>query len=157
MLSVSWDMLREAITIYLRCAYPTGQVPEVVQKRTRLDASRPVPELLIAHPFENYAADAPFPCTVYALRLGSVHYPHLKMEIRPFTNPQGFVFGVNTHDQFVSPDAKVADADRWRELLRLNRDLKQAVERAWEDHNLPTFRKAMQEELEQQACDDKTP
>lgn len=148
MLQLSWDMLRDAIAIYLKHAYPNGQLPEVIQKRIALDASRPMPELLGAAPFENYVADAPFHCTVHALRLGSVEYPHLKMEIRPFTNHAEFVFWVNTHDQFISPDAKMPDADRWREVVRRNRDLKQAVERAWAEHKLPTFTTAMQEDLD---------
>ena len=148
MLQLSWDMLRDAIAIYLKHAYPNGQLPEVVQKRIALDASRPMAELLSASPFENYVADAPFHCTVHALRLGSVDYPHLKMEVRPFTNHAGFMFWVNTHDRFISPDAKIPDADRWREVVRRNGDLKQAVERAWAEAKLPTFTTAMQEDLD---------
>jgi hypothetical protein len=148
MLQLSWDMLRDAIAIYLKHAYPNGQLPEVVEKRIALDPNRSISELLAASPFENYVAEAPFHCTVHALRLGSVDYPHLKMEVRPYTNHAGFVFGVNTHDQFISPDAKMPDADRWREVVRRNRELKQAVERAWAAANLPTFRTAMQEDLD---------
>ena len=148
MLQLSWDMLRDAIAVYLQHAYPNGRIPEVVQGRVALDPSRPVPELLRAPPFENYVADAPFHCTVHALRLGSADYPHIKLEIRPFTNHAGFMFWVNTHDQFISPDAKMPDADRWREVIRRNGDLKQAVERAWADAKLPTFRTAMQEDLD---------
>lgn len=147
-MELSWDMLREAIAIFLKYSYPTGQVPEVVQKRIVLDSSRPVPKAISEPPFENYVADAPFHCTVSALRLGSADYPHLKMEIRPFTNHVGFVFWVNTHDQFISPDSKVADADRWREVLERNQNLKQTVERAWAAHKLPTFATAMQEDLD---------
>lgn len=148
MLHLSRDMLRDAIAIYLKHAYPTGQIPEPVRKRIALEPSRPMPELLGGSPFENYVADAPFHCTVHALRLGSVDYPHLKMEIRPFTNHAGFVFWVNTHDQFIAPDAKMTDADRWREVVRRNRELKQTVERAWAESKLPTFTTAMQEDLD---------
>jgi hypothetical protein len=148
MLQLSSDMLRNAIAIYLKHAYPTGQLPEVVQKRIALDPNRPIADLLAAAPFENYEAEAPVRCTVHALRLGSVDYPHLKMEVRPFPNQAGFMFWVNTHDQFLSPDAKMPDADRWREVVRRNRDLKQAVERAWAEAKLPTFTTAMQEDLD---------
>jgi hypothetical protein len=149
MLQLSWDMLRDAIAIYLKHAYPSGQLPEVVQKRVPLDSNRPMAELLAAAPFENYVADAPFQCTVHALRLGSVDYPHLKMEIRPFPNRAGFMFWVNTHDQYISPDAKMPDAERWREVVRRNRDLKQAVERAWAEAKLPTYAIAMREDLDE--------
>jgi len=148
MLQLTWDQLRDAIAIYLKHAYPSGQLPEVVQQRVALDANRPTAELIGSPPFESYVADAPFPCTVHALRLGSVDYPHLKMEVRPFPSNAGYLFWVNTHDRFISPDSNLPDADRWREVVRRNRDLKQAVERAWADVNLPTFRTAMQEDMD---------
>ena len=147
MLDISFDMVREAIAVFLSCAYPSGKLPEVVRRRIGLDGTRPVAELLNGPPFERYVAEAPFHCTVYALRLGSADYPHLKMEIRPFPNRCGFVFWVNTHDQFFTPDEQYAEADRWRQLLQRNRELKQAIERAWAVRKLPTFTTAMQESL----------
>ncbi len=147
MLQLTWDMLREAIATYIQFAYPSGQLPDVVRQRIALDADRPILDVVRAAPFENYTAKAPFPCTVHALRLGSDDYPHLKMEIRPFPNSAGFVFWVNTHDQFVAPNDKMLDADRWRRVVQRNRDLKQNVERAWADKKLPTFTTSMQEGL----------
>ncbi len=149
MLKVSWEMLRTAIGIYVKHAYPGGAIPEIVRKRIGLDESKPLWERLNEPPFENYTADAPFHCTVYALRLGSEHYPHLKMEIRPFTNELGFMFWVNTHDQFVSPKADFPDVARWRQVIEKNSELKQAVERAWAKEKLPTFASAMQEGIDQ--------
>ncbi len=142
-------MLERAIAVYLRCAYPDGQLPDVVRKRIAFDRSRPLGELLGDLPFEHYESAAPFPCTVCALRLGAAHYPHLKMEIRPFPNHHGFVFWVNTHDQFFTPDARCRDRERWREVVSRNRALKQLVERAWAEANLPTFVTAMQESIAQ--------
>src|SRR5262249_40738444 len=131
----------------LQCAYPSGQIPPVVQKRICLDRERPISELLCCSPFENYTVEAPSHCTVYALRLGSADYPNLKLEIRPFPNQTGFVFWVNTHDHFVTVTPDMPDAKAWTDLVRRNRDLKQAVERAWAAQKLPTFTSAMQEEL----------
>jgi hypothetical protein len=149
MIEVPREMLEVAIMVYLRCAYPDGQVPDVVRKRVALDRSRPLAELLGDLPFERYESAAPFPCTVFALRLGAAHYPHIKMEIRPFPNQHGFVFWVNTHDQFFTPDARCRDGERWREVVSRNRELKQAVERAWAEGELPTFVTAMQESIAQ--------
>ena len=147
MLELSWNTLRDAIAIYLKCAYPAGIIPEVVQRRLAFDESRSVSESLGSPPFENYVAEAPDRCTVYALRLGSAEYPNLKMEIRPFPSSRGFMFWVNTHDQFVAVTAGMPDADRWANVMRRNREVKQEVERAWAAHKLPTFLSTMQEEL----------
>jgi hypothetical protein len=146
-MNISREILRDAIAVYLQCAYPGGQIPAIVQQRISLDETRPVGELLASTPFENYIAEAPFHCTVYALRLGSADYPNVKMEIRPFPNHLGFVFWVNTHDHFVTISPGMPDADGWRDVVRRNRDLKQAVERAWAARKLPTFTSAMQEDL----------
>jgi hypothetical protein len=145
-MKISWGMLRESIAIYLELAYPNGAIPAPVQKRLALDEGRPISEALGAPPFESYVAKAPFRCMVYALRLGSADYPNLKMEIRPFPHSLGFVFWVNTHDEFVPINATMRDADQWRDLMRRNRDLKQQVERAWSQRQLPTFTSAMLEE-----------
>ena len=125
MFDLSFDTLREAIDIFLRVAYPTGEIPAAVRKRIALDPSLLIAELLDGLQFERYVSEG---STVYALRLGSVNYPHLKMEIRPFSGHAGFVFWVNTHDQFFTPDARCRDADRWRELVERNRELKQSIE-----------------------------
>jgi hypothetical protein len=145
-IKISWNMLHDAISTYLQCAYPNGVIPPVVQKRIAFDERRPLLESLGTAPFENYTAKAPFQCTVYALRLGSASYPNLKMEIRPFPHPLGFVFWVNTHDEFVAVNSTMPDADQWRDLVLRNRDLKQVVERAWAKQQLPTFASAMRED-----------
>src|SRR5262245_12909372 len=115
-LRIEWGMLRAAIAIYLECAYPNGVIPEVVQKRIALDDRGSLLDALTRPPFESYVAKAPFQCTVYALRLGSCDYPNLKMEIRPYPHPLGFLFWVNTHDEFVPADAAVRDRDAWRDI-----------------------------------------
>jgi hypothetical protein len=130
-LQITWEALRSAIGVYLALAYPSGSLPETVRRRTLLDEQRPLREALNGPPFEQYAARAPFQCTVCALRLGSADYPNLKMEIRPFPHPLGFVFWVNTHDDFVPLNSSMRDADQWRELVLRNRALKQSIERAW--------------------------
>ena len=144
MFDLPFESLREAIAIFVRIAYPSGDLPEAVKKRIALDARRPVAELLDALNFERYVADG---STVYALRLGSVHYPHLKMEIRAYPGRSGFVFWVNTHDQFFTPDPRCRDVDRWRELVQRNRELKEAIEHAWAERGLPTFATEMRESL----------
>lgn len=154
MLDVPMDLLREAVSVWLQNAYPRGNLNEAVRSRLAvLDAARPLSELLGDLPFEHYTVDAPSRCEVYALRLGCEEYPHLKLEIRPFPNRFGFVFWVNTHDQFFTPDARCRDADRWAQLMLRNRELKEQIEHAWAEHDLPTFTSAMRESLSATACD----
>jgi hypothetical protein len=147
-MKLTWEMLRDAVATYLQHAYPNGQVPDRVRKRVTFDEARPIVESLTEAPFEKYTAKAPAICTVYALRLGSSDYPNVKMEIRPFPNPFGFVFWVNTHDDFFTVHPEAPDADLWREVVSRNRDMKQAVERAWARLKLPTFISTMQEDGE---------
>lgn len=146
-MTITWEMLRQAVTIYLECAYPGGQIPSVVQKRLVWDEQRPILEALCAPPFESYTAKAPHPCTVHALRLGSTDYPNLKLEIRPFPCKQGFMFWVNTHDEFFTISPTMPDAEQWGQIVRRNRELKQAAERGWLSHKLPTFTSTMQDQL----------
>src|SRR5207244_1361165 len=120
-----------------------------VRRRVAFDDSATLPELFEQPPFERQAADAPYPCTVYALRLGSEHYPHLKLQIRPFPNRQGFVFWVDTHDQVFAEEVAYRDADRWRQLVARNRDAKHAIEQSWEQRGLPTFAGSIREDLSQ--------
>src|SRR5262245_43050447 len=145
---ITWELLREAVDAYLQLAYPSAPIPVAVQKRLVWDEQRPVLEALAAAPFENYPAKAPFPCIVHALRLGSADYPNLKLEIRPFPCKLGFVFWVNTHDEFVPVNSSLPDAEGWAQVVRRNRGLEKAVERPWAAPRLPTFTSTMQDELD---------
>jgi hypothetical protein len=140
-------MLRQAIDLFLATAYSSGEIPDAVRTRGALDPQRSVAEQLADLRFERYQVDAPLPCVVHALRLGSRDYPHLKLEIRPFPNRFGFLFWVNTHDQFYTPDARCRDAERWQKLIAANSVLKEAIERRWTECGLPTFQSTMREKL----------
>jgi hypothetical protein len=145
-------MLRRAIKLFVQYAYCDGVLPDALQQRlTALETDRPLPELLDNPPFEHYLSESPFRCTVYAIKLGSTHYPHLKMEIRPFPNDLGFFFWVDTHDQFGAFDEKMRGYADWCKLGQRNRELKQTIESAWAEHHLPTFAQAFQENASRQS------
>ena len=76
---------------------------------------------------------------IFALRLGNFRYPHMKMQIQPWSNAAGFMLSVNTHDQVAGLDVGAADAQAFRALQAENQRLKEAIEQAWDELGLPTF------------------
>ena len=76
---------------------------------------------------------------IFALRLGNYRYPHMKMQIQPWSNSVGFMLSVNTHDQVAGLDMGAADAQAFRSLQTENQRLKEEIEQAWDEQGLPTF------------------
>jgi hypothetical protein len=83
----------------------------------------------------------------YTLRLGSLRYPHLKMQVVDCDRAGTWVFGVDTHDGLVL-DPCHPDAERLLRLQTDNRRLKEAIERAWEAAGLLTFNALLRRGLE---------
>jgi hypothetical protein len=133
------DLLEQAAGIYLELAYPTGEVPESIRRRLIWQEGGSAEELLSGPPFER-AGKAPGRQTpIYALRLGNHRYPHMKLQIQPWPNEAGFMLSVNTHDQVSGVSLGGHDAQAFRELQVENQRLKEAIEQAWGEANLPTF------------------
>ena len=133
------DLLRQAVDVYLRQAYSASEPPDVVKRRLEWPAGVDASVLLSHPPFERAtraAADRP---PVYALRLGNVRYPHMKLQIQPWPNAAGFMLSVNTHDQVLALDPAANDADAFRALQAENQRVKEAIEQAWDEAGLPTF------------------
>lgn len=81
----------------------------------------------------------------YALRLGSAAHPHLKLQIVAHDDGN-CVFSVDTHDA-IHLDPRHPDRERWSQLQQSNRQLKERIERAWEDVGLLTFNALLRREL----------
>lgn len=81
----------------------------------------------------------------YILRLGSAHHPYVKLQIVDHDDG-GVVFSVDTHDGF-SVDPPHPDAARWSAFQAANRQLKEEIERAWEEAGLLTFNALLRREL----------
>ena len=146
------DLLRNATTIYLSLAYPTGAVPNVVERRLVWRDVTAADELLSSPPFERAAKAAGRPAAVYALRLGNHRYPHMKLQIQPWPNLAGFMLSVNSHDQ-VSGLESGADAQAFRDLQAENQRLKEAIEEAWDNAGLPTFLRYLRDYIKSRADD----
>jgi hypothetical protein len=135
---VPLDALRRAIDLYLGIAYPTGVLPEAVRKRLAWDETLGADELLTHSPFEK-VGKTPDGGPIVALRLGNTRYPHMKLQVQPWSSGQGFLLSVNTHDQVLAMDPNAPDASAFRALQIENQRIKLAIEQAWDEAGLPTF------------------
>lgn len=133
------DLLRRAAEVYIRIAYPSGDVPEIVRRRLVWSDGPLAEGILVSPPFERTGKVPGHQTPIYALRLGNLRYPHMKLQIQTWENDAGFMLSVNTHDQVAGLDVGAADAQAFRELQTENQRLKEAIEQAWEDEGLPTF------------------
>jgi len=133
------DLLRRATEIYLSLAYPSGMVPEAVQRRLAWQEGCTVDGLLSGPPFERAGKAPGRPAPIYALRLGNHRYPHMKLQIQPWPIEAGFMLSVNTHDQATAGVLNAADAQAFHELQSENQRLKEAIEATWDHAGLPTF------------------
>jgi len=145
-------LLGRACRIFLELAYPVGERSIPAKKRLFWDVP---PEA----PLERYlppqvgpdlcqpVGAAPGCKPGFAYRLGCAYFPHLKLQV--VRCDKGWVFGVDTHDQFFPGGLPESDpeAEAWRQLLTANRQLKERIEQAWEAAGLTTFHKLLRADL----------
>ena len=143
-----FDLLRSAVDTYLKVAYPSGTIPEIVRRRLVWSNGSDSESLLGRPPFERAGKMPGHQTPIYALRLGNHSYPHMKLQIQPWENEAGFMLSVNTHDQVAGLDVGAADAQAFRDLQAENQRLKEAIEQAWDDLRLPTFLRYLREYIQ---------
>jgi hypothetical protein len=147
------DLLRQAVEIYLNLAYLSGAIPEAVRRRLIWPEGYTAAELLTKPPFEPVGKVPGRQTPIYALRLGNVRYPHMKLQVQPWPNTAGFMLSVNTHDQVAGLDLGAPDAQAFRDLQAENQRLKEAIEQAWDDAGLPTFLRYLRDYIESRRAD----
>lgn len=129
--------LLDAIRIFLQEAYANGEIPANRMHFKNLSPDQSLDEMLTVPGVEHLPRQLPDRPQGYAFRVGASWYPHLKLTLQPYDGPPGFVFGVDTHDNFrVAADNPEADAIR--QLQAKNHELARRIEQAWEDASLPT-------------------
>lgn len=151
------DILRQALEIYLTQAYPTGSPPEVVRRRLEWPPDVEPATLLTRAPFERVGKSSGGGSPIYALRLGNLRYPHMKLQVQPWPNEAGFMLSVNTHDQVLAIDPNSSDAPAFRALQAENQKLKEAIETAWDKAGLPTFLSYLRRYIEDRASAHSSP
>jgi hypothetical protein len=144
------ELLGRATEVYLGLAYPSGRIPEPVERRLAwrgcADQVR-----LTGPPFEKAAKAGGRSGVIYALRLGNHRYPHMKLQIQPWPSAAGFMLSVNSHDQVSGIDLSAVDAQAFRELQAENQRLKEAIEDAWDHAGLPTFNRYLRDYIKSRA------
>jgi hypothetical protein len=146
------DLLRSAAEIYVRLAYPSDNLPDIVVRRTTWREDCTADVLLKGPPFERAGKAPGRPSPIYALRLGNHRYPHMKLQIEAWPNEAGFLLSVNTHDQVTGIDLCAIDAEAFRDLQAENQRLKEAIESEWDHAGLPTFLRYLKDYIKDRAA-----
>jgi hypothetical protein len=151
---VSNVLLGQACRTFMRLAYPAG--PETIPAKKRIYYDLP-----LNRPIEDFLPPAPAAQEIgqalpgagegvrgYAFRLGSAHFPHLKLKVQliDYNNATTWVFMVDTHDAMPLP-AGHPDAQAWKSLQQTNRILKEIIEQALEKEGLTTFNSLLRGDL----------
>ena len=126
--------LARAIRVYCDFAYgpdTPGHIPAVGPDHT-------LPELL-GMMLDESVTGGERPHRRYALRLGSRDYPYLKLVLEECFYNDEYFFLVDTHDE-IDLDPESPDFAAWLALRNMNRKVKEAIEIAWWDAELPTLR-----------------
>jgi hypothetical protein len=131
----------QAIEIWLRVAYD-GPPPAAVQ--SRIDALRAAGDALYASPAFERGSDGH---GALRLRLGNRHYPHMKLCIEQRPDGAGALFCTDTHDGHACPAADSPDYARFSELMAANHDVADAIEAAWSEAGLLTFKNFLRDDL----------
>jgi hypothetical protein len=145
------DLLRQAVDVYLALAYPSGDIPDVVRRRLEWPDGVDPMTLLANPPFERANRPGPGKELIFALRLGNLRYPHMKLQVQPWPNAAGFLLSVNTHDQVLALDPCSPDLEAFRQLQAENQRLKEAIEQSWDAAGLPIFLRYLREYIESRA------
>jgi hypothetical protein len=146
------DLLRQAAQIYVRLAYPSGNLPDAVSRRLNWRDDCTADVLMKSPPFERAGKATGRSSPVYALRLGNQSYPHMKLQIEAWPNEAGFLLSVNTHDQVTGVDLCAIDADAFRNLQVENQRLKEAIETEWDKAGLPIFLRYLKDYIKDRAA-----
>ena len=137
-----------AIEVYLSHAYVDAQPSTSV--RARIDALRGIDEsgFFAAPQLERDPKEAP---RKFSLRLGNHFYPHMKLVIESTPDGQSFMFRADTHDKHIRPAPASKEYAMFCELMENNQKLAEAIEQAWEESGLPTFKQYLRQDLARRA------
>jgi hypothetical protein len=157
MIGLTTALLSQACRIFFNLAYPAGEQSIPEKKRPYLHISPDAPLTTFLPP----ASAAHGLCQVlraddgslrgYAFRLGSAHFPHLKLQVTNHEHGAACVFQVDTHDAFPrtgTPPEDHPEFKQWTALQKANRQMKDQIERAWENEGLWTFPKLLRESFD---------
>ena len=139
MKALSAEQLGLACRLFLAAAYPDGPATIPPGKRAYLHLSPEQPlGPLLGPPVGQVLKTPEGQPRGYALRLGSAHFPHLKLQAVSCGDDGAWVFAVDTHDA-LRLEPGHPEAERWAQIQSANRSCKEQIERAWDEAGLLTF------------------
>jgi hypothetical protein len=140
--------VQRAIDLYVKLAYP-GEAPFVVrsQMQTLKNWRGEFFKCIV------FAPDPHTPPRRYALRLGNSLYPHMKLAIELAPNDSRFLYRADTHDRHICPARSSPDYAIFCQLMEKNQALAEAIEKAWEQAGLATFKAYLREDLKRRQAD----
>jgi hypothetical protein len=155
-------MLSRACRTFLALAYPAGEYTIPEKRRVYFhippdaDLASYLPAAPAAHGIGQVVKGEDGSIRGYAFRLGSAGFPHLKLQVTSSVGDT-CIFTVDTHDPFPRgagrPPPGHPEYELWTALQKANRQLKERIERAWEEQGLWTFNKLLRLDLNAPAPD----
>jgi len=146
------DVLR-AVATYLRHAYGAATPPAAVRSRVEALRASAGGDFYGNTAFERPPAPKDGATTPprLAVRLGNRFYPHMKLSIDPRPDGRGYLFRADTHDRHVQPPPHSKEYAAFCELMENNQKLAAAIEAAWAEEQLPTFKTFLRDDLARRA------
>ncbi len=141
------SLLASACRIFLDLAYADGPVPDGKRAYLELGPADSLDPLLQPPVCETLKHQDDGRCRGYAFRLGSSHFPHVKLQTIWHEETRLWLVGVDTHDTITVP-AQHPDFPKIREIREKNRHLKERIELAWEQAGLVTFKSILRQKLD---------
>src|SRR5436305_6281303 len=132
-----------AVDTYMRIAYGDHAPP--VPVRSQLAVLRSWKGDFFRSPA--IAADAETPPKRYSIRLGNHQYPHMKLALERSPDGQAYLFRADAHDTHCCPPEDDPEYPTFRSMMDENGRIVQAVEAAWEQQGLPTFKTYLKDDL----------
>jgi len=138
---MSVGLLRRAIAVYAEIAWAGRTMTPVVVPNGEDDPLEPALAAMVQAGTVNDETlrGGDVSTRIYTLRLGHPLYPFMKLVLQEHLVEGLFFFGVDTHDQmFSGEEAEGQELAELQELKRVNLELKERIERAWDAAGLPT-------------------
>ena len=136
------ELITRAIGIYLSVAWPDRE--EEKDPGLSFDAG------LLSDFTDESKSDGNRTAPRSILRLGNLHYPHMKFVVEEYLLPGEYVLAVDTHDELeLKPDYPGYEA--WQELKAKNREIKVRIEERWRAADVPTHAK-LKEMVQRDGC-----
>ena len=81
------------------------------------------------------------------MRLGNAFYPHMKLTCELSPDGKMFLFKADAHDAHCCPPEGDPEYPTFRAMMDENGRIVQALEAAWEQQGLPTFKTYLKDDL----------